>query len=723
MRLDKLRAKRLLTYETLDYDFEGRPLLVQGVNLTDKGQKSNGAGKSALQTAIEFAIAASNSRGVPDKELVSYGEKSAQIELFASCDIRKVTLHIDWLINVKGSNKLKLKEKAYGSKEWSEVSFSTSPDGKKYILSWFAISKEDLFNYYIINNSRFKSFFKSSNAEKVDLINRFSDASIVTDIDKVDNAKLQGEHDVLESEISKLDGKVELIEANLEKELNRNLVTESKEKEEELKGDIEDIEILIKGQEELIKNLVPKEKELYSDIAKQQDKKGKYKAKCDEKEREIDGIQIKINNAKAQVEEAKELVINFKSTDWNLERGGFEEEKKEFEGDLVGSSEEKRGSEMLENKILKALKSIDIELSGAISCPKCEHEFLLNGDLEELESKQHKLLQAKGKVEDKIKESSEDIDELKDAIKEIEDSISKINSLEKKETQALHKVKEAFNEVKTTLNKLVRDTNTANHTMGDLRNCMNDCDSRISSIELEILGLGQKSISHNDKILSYKFQIQGLVDSIEALKPISNKDIIAELKLEKSVFEKDRDAKQITITEVGDKIYSRNKWAQNFKQFRMFLANQSLETMEFHNNRFLSDIGSDLRVKLEGFKVLAKGDIKEEITARIIRDGERSFGSFSGGERGRLLFASILANRYMINSTHPYGGLDFLSIDEVFEGVDGSGLKSLIESAKRLSIAVMIITHVSDEDASSDILRVVKKNGVSKLTKEVVKIN
>jgi DNA repair exonuclease SbcCD ATPase subunit len=128
-------------------------------------------------------------------------------------------------------------------------------------------------------------------------------------------------------------------------------------------------------------------------------------------------------------------------------------------------------------------------------------------------------------------------------------------------------------------------------------------------------------------------------------------------------------------------------------------------------------MGLDLTVKMDGYKTLANGTIKDEISIKVIRDVERTFSSFSGGEQGRLLFASILANRHMINKTHPYGGLDFLSIDEIFEGVDGVGLKSLIESAKVLDIAVMVITHVTDEEASSDVLTIVKENGISTIKK------
>ena len=72
----------------------------------------------------------------------------------------------------------------------------------------------------------------------------------------------------------------------------------------------------------------------------------------------------------------------------------------------------------------------------------------------------------------------------------------------------------------------------------------------------------------------------------------------------------------------------------------------------------------------------------------------------------------------MINKTHPYGGLDFLSIDEIFEGVDGIGLKHLVISASNLNIVAMIITHVSDEEASSSVLTIVKENGFSKIETE-----
>ncbi len=70
--------------------------------------------------------------------------------------IEKETLEIDWTVKTKGSNKLSLRLND------KEISFSNINDGKKQILNWLGISKEDLFNYFIINSTRFKSFFGSS---------------------------------------------------------------------------------------------------------------------------------------------------------------------------------------------------------------------------------------------------------------------------------------------------------------------------------------------------------------------------------------------------------------------------------------------------------------------------------------------------------------------------------------------------------------------------------
>lgn len=49
MKLKRILAKNFLTYEELDYTFVNRPLMIQGLNLTDDKQKSNGSGNFLLE--------------------------------------------------------------------------------------------------------------------------------------------------------------------------------------------------------------------------------------------------------------------------------------------------------------------------------------------------------------------------------------------------------------------------------------------------------------------------------------------------------------------------------------------------------------------------------------------------------------------------------------------------------------------------------------------------
>ena len=643
MRLDKIILENFLTYEYLDYDISKKPLLVQGLNKTEEDQESNGSGKSGIFSGIEFCITASNSRDVRDKELVMFGMKEAKTKLFASCDVRKESIRIEWLIKVKGSNVLTLSKKTYGG-EYEEISFSNVNDGKKYILNWFAIEKEDLFNYYIINKSRFKTFFKASNKEKVELINRFSDASIIDGLDKIDNSQLDNEYNIIKSNIDKVVGKVEFITQQLETE-----------------------EVVI-DEDQLVQDIQDKIQDLNDDRIDVEDEITEFEEK-------------KINDNKLLADaESKLAAIDIKVSKLQKAFDNFIVEE-------IDTDKEYSERQILKNKELKVdklLNELEIELSGSIECPKCSHEFVLDskhGTIEEAKQKQSKANDIKETILNKIDELDIKISNIESSNKEQEDKSQELRN-------DLNLVKE---ESQSSSRQVLRYEKLIAEHDKDIADCNNDLkqfDLDIKQLNIDIKNVGSTKPNNKD---NYEEQLSKLSTEQKDLEEQLNKK--------------------------GDEIYLNNQWSNNFKQFRMHLANQSLEAIEFHMNRYLVGMQSDLKVKLEGFKMLANGTFKDEITAKIIRTVERTFSSFSGGEQGRLLFAAILANRHMINQTHPYGGLDFLSIDEVFEGVDSLGLKKLVGSAKKLNVAVMIITHVTDEEVNDDILLIEKVNGISYVKK------
>ena len=716
MKLKRIIAKDFLTYEKLDYNFIDQPLMIQGLNLTDDKQKSNGSGKSSIQAMIEFCITGDNSRGVRDIELIRFGSKKSFLDLYVTCDNRKEEIHINWEIKLKGSNVLKI-NKTKDGENWEPVVFSTVADGKKWILNWFAISKEDIFNYFIINKTRFKSFFRSSNKEKVELINRFSDASIIDGIEEINSATLDFKYNELKESVLKNEGKVEVLEESLQKELERDFESEYTEKLEEIKEDNLDIDEEITTINLDISAVEEHISEIESEINDFKNSNVKREKQSFSLSKEIEVFNKSFETINESLSIAQTAVESFVEADFDSKIEIHNENLKVLKNNSNEEEGKVKDFNVKEEKVLKILSDLSVKLSGTITCPKCSHNFLLNEDLtiEQLKENETKASSLKKVIERGRNSSKATINSLQNLIIEEDEAISLIKGLEEKE----YDKKKVFLLKVQEINVLINEKNAElNILKGNLQSGVN----RINLNNTEISKGNNLISSHKQEIENLKSEIEtNLKDKVandnltNSLKKDNNKAAVKEFKNSiKKIGVKNLSIEK-ELKEVEDALYKINQWKNNFKQFKMHVANKSLETMEFHCNRYLKGMGSDLKVEFEGYKILANGTVKDEITAKIIRNDERTFNSFSGGEQGRLLFASILANRHMINHTHPYGGFEFLSIDEIFEGVDGIGLQSLVEESKKLQTCIMLITHVTDESVNEDVLKIVKRNGVSRI--------
>lgn len=59
-----VKAKNVQSFVTLDYDFQaGKAIMVQGNNLTNRGQAANGSGKSTLFEVIYYCLLGGTSSG------------------------------------------------------------------------------------------------------------------------------------------------------------------------------------------------------------------------------------------------------------------------------------------------------------------------------------------------------------------------------------------------------------------------------------------------------------------------------------------------------------------------------------------------------------------------------------------------------------------------------------------------------------------------------------
>ena len=157
---------------------------------------------------------------------------------------------------------------------------------------------------------------------------------------------------------------------------------------------------------------------------------------------------------------------------------------------------------------------------------------------------------------------------------------------------------------------------------------------------------------------------------------------------------------------------------ERFVQFKTYLANTKIEALSRITNEFLQNIGSDIRIRFDGYTVLKSGKVREKISISLLRDGMDcgSFGKFSAGEAARVNLATILAMQKLVNGNCDGDkGLDLLVLDEILEAVDEAGLASMFEALNSLGGTVLVVSHGNVAEGYPHKLVIVKENGESGL--------
>lgn len=660
MKPIRLQANNFLSWKELDYIFDNRVIALSGDNKTEEDQGSNGSGKSGILQMIYFAYTGNNIRGVLDKKLIRQGEKEAVVLLDTYCPVRKQLLSIERILNLKGSGKLSI------SINDEPVEVATVLDGNKFILNWLSISSEDLKNYYLICKEYYKSFFKSSNTEKLGLISRFVNFSYL------DNAKpvieeevstLEKKRESLSYEKSSLSGKKEVLTEQLEAEQKRDI---QKEREDAIRSWEEECATIMSSCTELDKHIEDKKSQIPT-------RASRIKAK----EKIIARLQEELSSI--SLDEFKEIYNDLakESEDVKKEQAEYLEQQRK--------AQEERG------KIKRELQAISVKLAGKVTCPNCKHVFLTltNTTLEKEMENRQKLLNID-------KEWQQQEEEAEEALKDYEEVFTEIFKI-KADTE--------------------QDEEAVKQTVNNLKKNITDVQDEMRQIQSEIKILNNNIDEDIAQLKHKKDKIQWINEEIERIRTMEMDTKKAEL--EKSIASLDEKIEDLNkkIADKMGEIHSKNEWIGKFKEFKMLLALEQIKNIQYAANDILKKEKSDLRLMIEGFKANANGKIKEEITPYILRDQLESFWYYSGGERARVEIAFILAIQTLINSTNPYGGLDFLFIDEVTEGLSEKGLYNVIDALKFIKYPVFIATQVDNQSVKCDALKVEKLNGISRLVK------
>ena len=151
--------------------------------------------------------------------------------------------------------------------------------------------------------------------------------------------------------------------------------------------------------------------------------------------------------------------------------------------------------------------------------------------------------------------------------------------------------------------------------------------------------------------------------------------------------------------------------------FKTYLANKAVSVLEGTVNSYLNKFKSDLSVNINGFKILKDGSVREKIESFVLESGmnPKLFMAMSGGERGRIKLAGILAIQHLINMSLNGNGLNLLILDESLSGIDSEGTMEFVNILENIGSTILLITqNIEDSKIFKNVLTVEKKNGVSR---------
>ena len=464
----RIEARNICSLNKMKYDVEQNvATLIFGNNEDDgENQKHNGSGKSSFMECIAFGLTGEAFRKVDTiEDIINDDEDFAEVKLELNNQETGSSIVISRRIERGQSQKVEL------TFDDTDIPFVSVQDMNSRIYEYLGISKDDLYQNYILNNARFKSFFNSTDKEKKEIINTFSNGIIVDEaIEKLkaDIEDLQSSQvDPAQQRVSRLDGAIEAIKSQITEAENsqeseaadrtakiedlkikiadkRAASRENREKANQLKDEIEAIDergaiIEDYGKQEFsladlngrihdqLKNCGLEG--LFSDWKAKIEGfnyvKESLLAKSKSVSQAFSTVKAKLEKSEADLKAAGKEYDELKAKNAkkneadDKEIAEIQEEIKEYEakidklnGEMAGINEEKAN-------ISHSLIKLNASIRGAVECPACHHKFILNSDLS-IDEMKDKVKTGEADITRLEKDIDAKMNERKDSEKEVE---------------------------------------------------------------------------------------------------------------------------------------------------------------------------------------------------------------------------------------------------------------------------------------------------------------
>lgn len=764
--LQKIQATNICAFEEFEYKLtQGRTTLVFGNNMDDDSQNSNGSGKSALIEAIAIALTGETLRKVNMDEIINDAHDTASVTAWLENDYEPMVMKVERTFSRKKGQEIVITTDSpvYGEEK---IVKATVNDYNKYVLDMLGVSKDDVFSNYILTARKYHSFLSSSDRDKKEIINRFSNGVIVDesidalheDMEPIQKSQLEAEKKVSEcnGRVSALAGEIErAIEESASRSANKktridswnqsiaNKRAEIREANEQINKANERLDVL-DGLDEKLQKIEKKEKDTQSayETIKRLCKESGVQFDYDYAS-EYNRLQSQLAKSNEQLEDCKKSKKDAESKMKSASRL-LEKLKSTYENDLKSVSDKeaaiKEKIDALTNKVLGLKKtynelneqrtsivnkiaSLEKQLAGVIQCPKCKHEFTLANDIDVQETRQ-KLSDERGKereIEDKITENQKSYNacvsdgrnareqetEISKERTEIESAYNQAKSDVNKAESVLSGIQHEYEKIESNISSIQRNIDAQKKQMFD--EVFDTIDDLYKKAEADIKGLELSISNCEGAIKSYQ-------ESIKEIENASETDVISSLKESKEKYEQQLKEAMDSLNDINNKLNELKVQEATFIEFKTYLANTKINAISQITNDFLATIGSDIRVSLSGFTMLKSGKVRDKISVSLLRDGVDcgSFEKFSKGEQTRVELASILALHKLTNVNCEEGkGLNLLIFDEILDATDEQGLTNVFNALNETHITSLVVSHGNIAENYPNRLVVNKRNGIS----------
>jgi len=389
------------------------------------------------------------------------------------------------------------------------------------------------------------------------------------------------------------------------------------------------------------------------------------KEKLQEKSIEIDDLKQEILNAEEKINNQVQKEIKSKAELKTLELKVKNVDKLKAKLSEIKQLQEVKRQELKE--IEATITDLNKQSGKALECPKCKTVFIPDSDLNPAE----------------VAEMLKEVEAMKTiAIKQENEIYISINDIR----EQINQQSEIASQVRIKNNEIKSFIDIKNNYQNQLENK----NKRLKNLLADFQTI--KSSKPNNSILTFKSKLE--------LQKQSEKSFENQIKL------------------IEEQIQEKQFFQYHFGKsgLKTYLANKSIKAIQDVTNYYLEKLGTNYQVQLSGYKVLKSGEVRDQITTKVIADGieETLFNAYSGGEKERIDACGSVAINFMINNSAETGGLNLIVFDER-SWLDSTGQRELVNTLSKIQMTCILVLHHVDNLPYKNKTYIEKRNKISSI--------